>query len=89
MSGGIDDGYSEGITGHNGCFFCVNPMDGENCFPYYALAPHYHDENKTGGMIGSTVFIDGPMPINYMPDPDGFDAHLGIYLFCPKCGASD
>lgn len=80
-----------------GCDHCVDP-DGNNCYPYYGLAPHRHDLNITGHnkhddsditgyIIGSTVLEPKEnWPENFIADSGA--AGLGTYIRCPFCGAS-
>lgn len=52
-------------------------------YPYYGVAPHVHNLNKTGSFIGSTILLDKEKyPDNY----DDIDNGCGIY-YCPneKC----
>lgn len=38
---------------------------------WYGLAPHIHDMEKTGSIIGSTKLLPKKLwPVNFMPDPE-------------------
>lgn len=66
-----------------GIFFqCHDCYDGYY-YPTYGVAPHWHDINKTGSIVGSTVLYDKKeWPENY----DDVDGGCGVY-YCPnnKC----
>lgn len=49
---------------------------GDIYYPYYGVAPHGHDLQKTGSFIGSTVvFPRHEWPDNFVEDSE-----------CPRCG---
>lgn len=50
---------------------------------WYGVAPHRHDMQKTGSIIGSTVLLPKEeWPSNFRPDPE--DPSCGTY-FCDLC----
>lgn len=61
---------------------CKTCCDGEY-YSYYGLAPHKHNLNKTGSIIGSTeIEPDDKWPDNFSEDPDA--PGCGVYS-CPEC----
>jgi hypothetical protein len=56
-----------------GCYAAGNDVD----YSYYGLAPHHHDLERTGSIIGSTVFDSKDDP-DFTPDPD--DPSLGFWI---------
>lgn len=50
---------------------------------WYGVAPHRHDMDKTGSIIGSTVILPKEeWPKNFIPDPE--DETCGTW-FCESC----
>jgi len=50
------------------CWSCYCEGNGRD-WSYYGLAPHVHDLERTGSVIGSTVFT-GEQDGRFIPDPE-------------------
>ena len=67
------------------CDFC-HDGNGRSAFPYYGLAPHKHNFEITGCVIGSTEICDkSEYPDNFEEDSEC--EGMGTYTNCPECGA--
>lgn len=67
-----------------GCYFCLDE-DGDNCYPWYGLAPHSHSEDSSGR---TKKVLDGvAIPSNFVPDAEDKSNMYGTYTHCLKCGA--
>ncbi|TMS80575.1 hypothetical protein [Pseudoalteromonas sp. S554] len=65
------------------CEHCNNG-DGDCVFPYYGLAPHKHNTEKTGGsVIGSTEILKEEYPENFAEDSEC--EGLGTHTHCLHC----
>lgn len=64
------------------CKYCAD-IESDICvFPYYGLAPHYHDGCSV------TEFIDKSLwPKNFKEDIEC--KNQGVYLYCEHCGDGD
>lgn len=67
------------------CDHC-NDGNGNSVYPYYGLAPHKHDFEVTGCVIGSTIIDkESSWPDNFSEDPEA--EGCGTYTHCLNCGA--
>lgn len=61
--------------------------DGGCVYPYYGVAPHFHDTDKSG-WIGSTVLLPKEeWGSNFREDPECHGS--GTYMRCPACGRGE
>lgn len=68
------------MNNHNQCLAC------EGQGTWYGVAPHKHDMEKTGSIIGSTVIIPKEeWPNNFREDPEC--EGCGTW-FCEACNGS-
>lgn len=75
----------ENLNSYASCSQC-DDGDGVSVFPYYGLAPHWHD--MSNGAMGSTRFLPREQwGENFREDPE-CPGH-GTYLRCAHCGAGE